>query len=88
MKRLFIIFISWISLSEISIIIENGKAKVRRGNVRLGLKSELEELSHHNKINMACINAQTTAEGFRLSIYGVPKELQQRFRNVWGVNWR
>ena len=88
MKRFWIQLMAWLPLTDASVIIADGKATVRRGNVRSVLLSELEELARSSGLDLGCIRAQTRGNGFRLSFYGVPPQLRQRFRNVWGANWR
>jgi hypothetical protein len=75
-----------LSLSDTVILIENGRSEIKRGNARAALLSELTDLSKEHKIDIACINASEKSMGFRLSFFGIPEELHQRFRNVWGVN--
>ena len=71
-----------------TILIEHERAALKRGRERSILLSELTELARHHHIEIGCIHAWTTSTGFRLAFFGIPTELHQRFRNVWGVHWR
>jgi hypothetical protein len=88
MKRFWIKLVASLPLTDTAILIEDGKAAIKRGKVRAVLLSELSELSRTNQIEIACILASTTATTFRLSFLGVPGCLRQRYLNVWNVNWK
>lgn len=89
MKRFWIELIASLPLTDAAVLVQNGRVIVKRGKVRTALLSELAELVRCNQIQTACILARTTATTFRLSFLGIPDEaLRQKFRNVWGVNWR
>ena len=87
MKRFWIRLIASLPLADTVILIQNGRVDVKRGKVRTVLLAELAELSKAQSIEIACITADATPNGFRLSFVGIPKGLHQRFRNVWGANW-
>ena len=89
MNRFWTRLVASLPLTDTVILVQNGMVIVRRGKVRTTLLSELAELVRCNRIQTACIMARTTARTFRLSFLGIPDEvLRQKFRNVWGVNWR
>ena len=89
MKPFWIRLIASLPLTDTVVLVQNGMVIVKRGKIRTALLSELAELVRCHQIQTACIMARTTATTFRLSFLGVPDEaLRQRFRNVWGVNWR
>jgi hypothetical protein len=86
MKRFWIRLMAELPLGDTTVLIDQGKVEVKRGKVSSRLLSELDELSKSMNIDVGCIHAQTTPVEFRLSFIGIPKELRQRFRNVWGAN--
>lgn len=88
MNPFWIRLVAALPLTDTAILIENGKATVKRGKLRSVLLSEISELAGTNKIQLACIMARTTPATFKLSFAGIPKDLQQRFLNVWSANWR
>ena len=89
MNRFWIRLVASLPLTDTVVLVQNGRVVAKRGRIRTALLSELAELVRCNQIQTACVMARTTASTFRLSFLGVPDEtLRQRFRNVWGVNWR
>ncbi len=88
MRACWIKLIAALPLADTTLLVENGKVEVKRGHVRSVLLSELTELCQINHVTVACINARTKSTGFKLAFYGIPEELHQRFRNVWGVHWK
>ena len=88
MKRFWIRLIASLPLTDTAILIKDGKAAIKRGKVRAVLLAELTELSRTNQVEIACILARTTTATFRLSLFGVPEPLRQRYLNVWSANWK
>ena len=88
MKQLWIRLVAALPLTNTAILIAHGRATVTRGKVRPALLSELGDLARSTHVETACILARTTATTFRLTFVSIPAHLQQRFRNVWGANWR
>ncbi len=88
MKKLWIILIAALPLGDTTLLITGEKVEVRRGQVRSGLLSELNELLRMYPLNIACIHARTTQTSYHLTFFGIPEDLHQRYRNVWGVNWK
>jgi len=89
---------SWIRLManmpfrQISILIIDGRAIAKTGKVRATLLVALGQLANKHHIEAACIHAVATnsarSSTFQLTFFGIPEELQQRFRNVWSVESR
>ncbi len=77
---------------QISILILDGHAVAHRGKVRATLLAQLGALASRHNIDAACIHAVATnsarSSTFQLTIFGVPEELHQRFRNLWSVESR
>jgi len=88
MKRIWISFISCLPLADTTVIIQKGNATAKRGKLRSILLSDLSELAHSNNIQDACIHADLQGSTFKLSLYGIPKNFQQRVFNVWSSNWK
>jgi hypothetical protein len=88
LHRSWVRFRAALPLSDVTVVIDNGRAVATRGTIRPGLLSELTEVARVMNIDSACIRAQATSLGWHLSFVGIPKECQQRFRNVWGAHWR
>jgi hypothetical protein len=88
MKRLLIELVVFLSVADTVVLIKDGEARVKRGKANAMLLQRLEDLPRDEGIDTACICAGTGADGFRLSLTGVPRSLHQRFRNVWAANWK
>lgn len=89
MKRFWIKLIACLPLAETTVLIKGGRAIRKRGDARSVLLYELTDLAKSNNITDACIHAASAGNsGHRLSFYGIPRSLHQRFRNVWSANWR
>jgi hypothetical protein len=89
MNRIWIQLVALLPLGSVTILIANGKATPRRGRPRSVLLSELSQLAQSNGIHLAAIHASAIGKsGYRLSLFGIPKRLHQRFRNVWAANWK
>jgi hypothetical protein len=88
MKRCWIRFLAALPLGTTTVLIEDCRAKTTRGAAPPGLLAELSELARSNGVACACLHARKTVGGFSLALRGIPRQLHQRFRNVWGANWR
>lgn len=89
MKVPWIRLIALLPLGGTTVLIADSRAVTRRGKVRTQLLYELSETARANGIADACIHVSHSGPSdFSLSMYGIPKHLQQRVRNVWGANWR
>ena len=64
------------------------RSLAKRGTVPARLLAELAELARIGGVETACVHARRTSHGFSLTLFGVPRALHQRFRNVWVANWR
>jgi len=70
-----------------TILLMKGTARVKRGKVRSALISELTLLAEAEQIECGSIHVkQVQGRGDRLTFYGIPEALHQRFRNVWNAN--
>ena len=88
MKLAWIWFISILPLSNTTVLIVNGRARAKRGRVGTSVLSALSDLAKVSGVRHACIHASVKANGLaRLSLFGVPQSLKQRFRNVWGAHY-
>lgn len=88
MKRCWVRFLAALPLGTTTVLIEDSRASTRRGAAPARLLAELSELAQSNGIACACLHARKAVGGFSLALRGVPRHLHQRFRNVWGANWR
>ena len=89
MKTLWIMIIASLPLAGTTVLIANGEAVARRGQVRAALLVALTELAQSSDIADACIHASARGgTGSSLKLFGIPTGLQQRFRNVWSANSR
>ena len=88
MKRIWIKLASCLPLADATVLILDGHAVAKRGTMPFELLAELTELARTNGVETACNPARRTSHGFSLTLFGVPKGLHQRFRNVWAANWR
>ena len=89
MKRFWIRLMAALPLGDATVLIENDKAVRRRGKLPATLLSELSDVAASNGVRHACLHERgTRGTGFRLRLFGVPADLRQRFRNVWGANRR
>ena len=86
MKSFWLQFIARLPLAETTVLLQDGRAHAIRGTVQARLLHELAELARTHGIATACIHARKTNFGYALALHGIPASLQQRFRNVWGVN--
>ena len=89
MKKFWIQLVARLPLADTTIVIAAGRASAYRGNPRSMLLAELSDLARQVGIECACIHASPVeGSAFKLRLFGVPHALHQRFRNVWGANWR
>ena len=88
MTRFWIKLAAGLPLANAAVLIVDGQAVAKRGTVPARLLAELAELARTNGIETACVHARRTSHGFSLTLFGVPRALHQRFRNVWVANWR
>ena len=89
MKRLWIKFIASLPIAETTVLIVDGKAVVTRGKANSALASEVQGLASSSGVTIACIHgSEAGSAGHKLSIFGIPDNLHQRFRNVWAANWK
>ena len=89
MKTFWIKFIASLPLAPTTVLIADGKVVVKRGKIHSALVSALKQLAYSNEITIACIHATEIGNsGHKLSFFGIPDKLHQRFRNVWAANCR
>jgi hypothetical protein len=89
MNRYWIKLIANLPFAETTVLFDRGQVEAKRGRPRNLLLAELKSLATANGIEDACIHATGYGKtGFKLYFTGIPKELHQRFRNVWGANWK
>ena len=88
MNRFWIRFLASLPLADTTVLIDGGRAEARRGVVHSRVLSALADLAGANGIETACVHARTAGKSLSLTLFGVPESLHQRFRNVWGANWK